>query len=132
ILATVYACSQVSFASNEELAIALTVETTEVELGKAFPLTVVRTWGKTLTPSAFDERSLAPLVTKLESTSLVENDSRAEETRRYLAYAFTPDSLVVSALAFRATKFGDLDPDAYTATSAPLRLRLRTVLDPKS
>ncbi len=131
ILAMVYACSQVSFASNEDLAISVTTETSEVDFGKAFALTVVRTWGKNLDPSGFPERSLTPLVTRLESTTLREHSTHWEETRRYLAYAFSPDEMVLPSISFEAT-YGILHDYATTAVSQPLHLRVRAALDPKS
>jgi len=67
----------------------LSAGTAEVELGKGFPLTVVRTWRRGQTPAVWDDEALAPLEVRLLETTRREDDRRVEETRRYRGYAFS-------------------------------------------
>ena len=114
----------------DQLGLSITAGTSDVELGKAFPLTVVRNWMTCLTPQAFDERSLAPLVARLESSSIQTTDDWTDETRHYAAYAFTPDSVTVAAVSFEARS--NDSRLVRPKKSEPLHLRVRSQLDPKS
>ncbi|MHC4732804.1 MAG: hypothetical protein ACYS6Z_19730 [Planctomycetota bacterium] len=67
----------------------ITAGAPEVELGKAFPLTVVRTWSRGQVPAAWNDEALAPLEVRLVETSRREDERRVEETRRYQGYAFS-------------------------------------------
>jgi len=86
----------------------ITAATGEIELGKAFPLTVVRTWSKDEAQKWSDE-ALAPLEARLQETSRREDRRRVEETRRYHAYAF-----------------------GLADVSEPVTLDVKRALDPKS
>jgi len=68
----------------------VTAAVDEVELGRAFPLTVVRA-GRAL--PEWDDAALAPLHVRLRESSRREQGGLVEETRRYDAYAFTLDDL---------------------------------------
>ncbi len=81
------------------LLVTQTVEITtpdpHVELGKAFPLTVVRTWTESGGAHEWRDELLAPLVVRLVDTSLCNEAGRIEETRRYDAYAFARGEITV-------------------------------------
>ena len=85
----------------------VTAGRTEVELGRAFPLTVVRAWNRQREEPGWSDRLLEPLVVRLLETTQRRDETVVEETRRYRAYAFS---------------LGDL--------SAPVELRVRRALDP--
>jgi hypothetical protein len=113
-----------------DLDLRVIAEAEEVVLGKAFPLTVVRVWSKGLEPVEFDEAVLAPLEVRLESTSRREDDRRIEETRRYLAWAFTPGTLRISGPTLRARPHGE-GPEREVAAGR-LTVRVRGELDPEA
>jgi hypothetical protein len=97
-------------------------------VGRSFPLTVVRVHDARLVPEAFDERSLSPLVVRLEARSRREDGTRVEETRRYRAYAFEPGETVVPAPELRARpRAGGAE---RSVRGEPLRLRVEATLDP--
>ena len=100
--------------------------TAEVELGKAFPLTVVRTWRRGRTPAAWDDEALAPLAVRLLETTHRENDRRVEETRRYRGYAFSLTDVRVPGLELRVKRA--LDP----ATPGPAELPGEPLPEPSS
>jgi hypothetical protein len=102
----------------------------EVELGKAFPLTVVRAWSKDLTPEAWSDDLLAPVTVRLVGTSRREDERHVEETRRYAGYAFALDEVTVPAPTLRASPRAG-DPSAVRSVSGDrLVLRVRRALDP--
>ncbi|MHC4973711.1 MAG: hypothetical protein ACYTG3_15405 [Planctomycetota bacterium] len=88
----------------------------EVELGKAFPLTVVRTWSRGQAPAAWNDEALAPIEVRLLEATRREDDRRVEETRRYLGYAFSLTDVRVPGLELRVKRA--LDP----ATPGPAEL----------
>ena len=100
------ACSDTAPIADVRLRIAVAAK--EVELGKAFPLTVVRTWNKRQTQKWNDE-ALAPLKGRLLEISRREDGRRVEETRHYHAYAF-----------------------GLANVSEPITLDVKRALDPKS
>jgi hypothetical protein len=79
----------------EYLQIRVEVEASEVVLGTAFPLEVVRIWQQDLEPDPFDGEALAPLVLRHVETVRRENERQVEERTRFRAYAFTPGTLIV-------------------------------------
>ena len=82
------ACQEVQAPIPEtDLLVRVEVGAREVELGKAFPVTVTRVWEKDLEPSEWDDASLSPLVVRLEERTLREDDVRVEETLRTLEVA---------------------------------------------
>ncbi len=90
-------CGDRSPIPAEYLMIRFETPTPAITLGEGFPVTVRRIWSKDLRPSDFTDRDLEPLRVRLLDTTRRENDTHVEETRGYLAYAFTPGELTVSA-----------------------------------
>jgi len=112
----------------EDLLLRITLGHEEVGLGRAFPITVLRVWSKELLPGAWNDRTLAPLALRLERIERREDDSRIEERRHYVGYAFSLADLSIAAPKFVARpKAGG--PDRITAAT-PLSLRVRPELDP--
>lgn len=89
----------------------------EVELGRAFPLTVVRTWSRAQAPAAWNDEALAPLEVRLLEVARREDDRRVEETRRYLGYAFTLTDVSLPGLELRVRR--SLDPEAPGPAELP-------------
>ena len=113
-----------------DLLLRVTAGSEEVETGKAFPLTVVRVWSKQFEPQAWDDRTLAPLVVRLESENLREDDARVEETRVYRGYAMSRSDVVVRSPSFTAQpKSGGA---ARTVKAEGLRFRVKSSLDAKA
>jgi hypothetical protein len=125
---TVAAAVPVSAAMEPEIALQVTPSSIEVEFGKGFPVTVVRSWSRDLVPEEWPEDALAPLVAQLVETKRNERDGRVEETRRYRCYAFSVGDVTVPAPVFRATHRGDDTPRAAFGESFSLRVRM--ALDP--
>lgn len=98
--------------------------------GRAFPLSVVRTWRADLTPEAFEERSLAPLVLVLSGVSRREDRGRVEETRRYDAYAFAREDVRVPQVVLRASPPDGGPP--LKATSQRFRLRVEPSVEARA
>src|SRR5262245_56929140 len=88
---------------DQDIAVGVLPGATEVDFGKAFPLTVVRVWRKDLVPREWTEQAFAPLAVQLEDSTRREDEHRIEETRRYRARAFTLGDVTVPALTLRAT-----------------------------
>ena len=103
ILALAAACGDGTPISDVPLQVTAGVE--EVALGRAFPLTVVRTWSKGSEPADWSDETLVVLPTE---TTRREDGTRVEETRRYDAYAFSLDDL-----------------------TTPVELRVKRALDPR-
>lgn len=85
----------------------VTAGVSEVELGRPFPLTVVRVWRKARAQAAWSDDALAPLAVQPEGTARREDERFIEETRRFTARAFTFGKLPVDV-----TVKPTLDPDA--------------------
>ncbi len=111
-----------------DLLVRVEVGAREVELGKAFPVTVTRIWEKDLEPSEWDDASLSPLVVRLEEQSRREDEARIEETWRYRGYAFTLDDVRIPPVVLLARPL-DGGQGRIVKTDA-LRLRVRPALDP--
>ncbi len=111
---------------DEELLLRIDVPSTDVELGKAFPLTVTRVWNKDLMPEDWSEEILAPLVVRLEEIDRREDERHVEETRRYQAYAFVREELTVPEHLFRARPRDG--GEARTCSSKALQLRVKPAL----
>ena len=112
-----------------DLFLSVTPGAFEVELGKPFPLTVVRVWRKDLDPAAWSDKALAPLAVKLEEEIRRDDTARVEETRRYLAHAFSLDDIVVRGLKLVAQP---RDGGAERKVSATgFRIRVKPALDPE-
>ncbi|MCE9634657.1 MAG: hypothetical protein K8T90_03040 [Planctomycetes bacterium] len=130
------ACDESPPIAAEDLHLRITAGATEVELGRGFPLTVVRVWSRDLAPSDWEDRALAPLSVRLLNVSRRENDRRVEETRTYAAYAFALGDVTLPPRAISATPAPDRRSGAAetirTAASAPLHLRVGPTLDPSA
>lgn len=123
-------CDRGPAIEDASLLVRLSTPSREVELGRGFPLTVVRVVDRDLVATAFDERSLAPLVTRLVSTSERTDDRRVEETRRYLAHAFSLGGVTIPGPAITAVPRAG--GTARTTKAEPLQLDVRRALDPKA
>ncbi len=124
------ACDRPAPIPDVDLALRVSTSTRETELGKAFPLEIVRVWSKRLDPEAFDEAVLSPLVVRLETTDRRENATHVEEIRRYRAYAFAAKDVVVPAASFHAAPKGG--GEARVAKSEPLHLHVLPAIDPRT
>jgi hypothetical protein len=93
---------------SEQPLLEVTAGVAEIELGKAFPLTVVRAWERDRSPPEWNEEALAPLVVRPVETTRREGSGLIEETRRYRAYAFGPGE-ISEPVELRVK--GTLDPD---------------------
>ena len=115
---------------DTDLWITVTAETTDVEVGEAIPLTIVRGWAKHLEPAPWDDAALAPLVVRPESVEKKEIDGRTAEILRYRAYAFTLKDVALPPLAFVARPRDGGAPRVVRAE--PMYFRVRRTLDPKA
>jgi hypothetical protein len=111
-----------------DLLLRVTPGAEEVELGRGFPLTVVRVWKKDLAPAEWNDRALRPLAARLLGVSRREDKERVEETRRYRCHAFTLDDVRIAAVKLVARP-RDGGPEVV-AVDGPLRVRVRRALDP--
>lgn len=111
---------------KEELSIRVVTPTKEVEFGKAFPLTITRTWGRDWIPGVWNDPSVENLQLKLEKQSQRENGDQIEEIREFAAYAFGMNELVIPSIIFEAHRGeGSLEKEAK---SEELRLTIRSTL----
>ena len=112
---------------DQDLLLRVTAGATEVDFGKAFPLTVVRVWSKELVPEHWSDEALLPLMVRLVDATHREDDRRVEETRRYEGYAFSLEDITVPATSFRARpRDGGSD---LVVTGEELNLRVRSSLN---
>jgi len=128
-LAALGACREAPPLPSAELQIRLETPAAEVELGRAFPLAVVRLWSQKYIPADFSEQLLQPLAVSLEGIERREERGRVEETRRYRAFAFTLEEVVLEGLVLQAYP-RDGGPPAEALSNA-LRLPVRPALDPQ-
>ena len=123
----------VSPIADEDLLLRVTAGVGSVEIGKAFPITVVRVWAKDCEPEEWRDEALAPLTVRLVATARREDERHVEETRHYEARAFALDEVRVPAPTFRAVRRGAADPSAArVVTAEPIVLRVRPALDPRA
>ena len=122
------ACGQeVRIAGTRDLSLRVTPSTRDVQSGAPFPLTIVRTWKKSLVPKDVDAARFAPLVLTLESSTRREDKVRVEETLRYRAYAFARSDVVVPAQRLAAAP---AEGGVERVVSAPaFRLRVSPAVD---
>lgn len=101
-----------------------------VEFGRAFPLTVVRSWSEDLVPEAWSDRQLAPLVVKPAGTEQRRRGGRVVETRRFDAYAFVSGPLRLERVALRARPLvGGGGPESErSAVAGLLELEVRPAI----
>jgi hypothetical protein len=124
------ACADGPPIPEEDLLLRVETDVADVQLGQAFPLTVVRVWSKDLEPQEWSDEALAPLVVRLEGATRREDDERFEETRRYRGYAFALGEISVPAPSFAAHPRGG--GAERVATAEPLQLGVRGALDPEA
>lgn len=129
-LALLAGCGTGAPIPETDLLLSVAPGASEVELGKAFPLTVVRVWQKDLVPDEWSEKALAPLAVKLEEETRRDDKTRVEETRRYSAHAFSLKDVVIRSLKFVARP-KDGGPERKVSASG-FRIRVKRALDPEN
>jgi len=111
-----------------EIALHLAAGTEQVELGKAFTLTVVRLWSRDLKPETWRDEQLAPLVARPVDVTRREVDGCVEEVRRFRCFAFSLDEVTVPAPVIRARpRTGGPE---RVARGRGFRLQVSRLLDP--
>lgn len=130
LLLLLAACGASPAIPARDLSLVVRTDAEAVELGRAFPLRVVRIWHRSLEPEPWDDALLAPLDLVPESVERTEDAERVMETRRFRAYAFTRGDVVVRAPAFRARAADG--GDVRIARADTLRLRVQPLLDPQA
>jgi hypothetical protein len=95
-----------------------------IELGRPFPLTVVRTWKRGGSAPDWSDERLAPLTVVLRATSRRDVEGAIEETRRYDAWAFERGEVVVAPPDGSALRLevGSALPEAERARPGPPEL----------
>lgn len=121
-------CGETAGIEAAELAVEVTLGATEIETGRGFPVTVVRTWAASLEPSPWDDGSLSPLVLRDMQQSRRDDGRTVQETLRFRAHAFTLEDVTLSPIAFVGRPRDGSAP--RIATSGAMRLRVRPTLDP--
>jgi len=111
--------------NSTERDIALEIECgqTELEFGKALPLTITRTWSKALVPEALDLAAWTPLVLTEVTASRREDATHVEETARYRCQAFTHELPALPPLVFRARTRDGTEIRVVRAPAPALRIR---------
>lgn len=115
---------------DKDIQVRITAGADEVELGKAFPLTVVRTWSRELLPDEWSDGQLSPLVVRLKETMRREDDRHVEETRLYECYAFSLEDVTIPAPLFKARPKDD--GPARVVSGKEVTLRVKRLLNPES
>ncbi len=91
-----------------DLSVRLEVESTTVEFGKAFTITVIRSFPEGFSPDEFLEESLFPLLLQSGSLTRGRNEGRIEETLEFQCYAFSLEDISVVP-RFRGKTAGSAD-----------------------
>jgi hypothetical protein len=112
----------------EDLMVSVRLGTDVAHPGLGFPLTVVRVWSRKLEPSPWDDGLLSPLVLRRARVTRREDAGYVEETRRFLAYAFTLKDVTIPPVPFVGRPLAGGAPRIVSAD--PLRLHVVPVLDP--
>ena len=121
------ACGQ-SEIRSVDMSLELRSAVSEVPIGTAFDLDVVRVWAKSMVPGEWNPGELAPLRVRLVDSKRIENDTHFQETHTYRAYAFTPGEIEIPAPKFRAIpRRGGLE---RTVAGNTLTLRVKGSIDP--
>ena len=113
---------------DEEILFLVETEAVKVEMGRAFPLTVTRVWSRDLEPELWSDTLLAPISLHLIDRRRREEGDRIQEVRRYRAYLFSRQDLVLKGLSFKAFPKGG--GAAREAVAADIRLTVVPALDP--
>lgn len=80
-------------AADTVVRISVTVPEGPVTPGKAFPVTVVRSWPAGWTPRPFSEDDLLPLVARTLDVTVASDGGREREERRLLAWLFARETV---------------------------------------
>lgn len=123
-------CDERAPIGDAELAVRVTAGTDVVDLGRSFPVTVVRTWRSGLEPEPWRDELLAPIAVRLESEERRDDGRHVEETRRYRGYAFVAGEMSVTAPTVVARAGPGEAP--VSASGEPIVLRVRPELDPSA
>jgi len=124
------ACDAGTPIPETDLLLRITPGAFEVEPGEPFPLTVTRVWKKDLEPGEWSDKTLAPLALKLVEETRRDDGTRIEETRRYVAHAFSLKDIVVRGTKLVATQKDRGAERKVVATG--FRIRVNPVLDPEN
>lgn len=123
-------CGEVQPMPEVDLLVRVAAGKTRVHPGEGVALTVTRVWRTDHEPSPWDDAVLEPLVLRAAHVSRRAGGGRIEETRRYRAYVFGLEDVVVPEVVFASRPKGG--GALSLARSAPLALRVSPVLDPKA
>jgi hypothetical protein len=116
--------------ADQDLEVHVTVDSEEVELGKAFSLTVTLSWSKALSPKTWNEHQLSPLTYRLIETERQERDGRIEEIRRYQCHAFSLEDITLPAPVFKGSP--SKGGPERVARGEALTIRVKRMLDPEA
>lgn len=99
----------------------------EADLGHGFPLTVIRTWERDVDVAAWDDAALAPLAARAVGVSVRSDGRVTQETRTFVAYAFTAGDVTVPPLRLEVTpRDGSA---AQVRVGDAVHVRVRATLD---
>jgi hypothetical protein len=105
----------------------VTADAGEVECGRAFGVTVVRTWREDLVPDEWSDRALAPLEARLLDVRRRDDGAHVEETRRFECRAFALEDVAISRPSFSARPRGGGAP--IVATAGDVRVHVKPAVD---
>ena len=129
LLALLAGCGPKPPIPKTDLLLDITPGTLEVQPGEPFPLTVTRVWQKDLVPSEWSDKALAPLAVRLEEETRRDDGARIEETRRYVAHAFSLKDVLIRGVKLVALP-KDGGPERKVSATG-FRIRVRPALDPE-
>jgi hypothetical protein len=112
----------------EDLLLRVVCDADAVDLGRPFPVTVVRAWRDDVDPDPWDDAALRPLVLRPVATARRTGGGKVEETRTFDAFALTPDAVTVAPPEFSATARSG--GERRTVRAEGFALRVRRALDP--
>jgi hypothetical protein len=121
-------CSRALPIPDRDLALSVTA-VEETPLGRAFDLTVERSWNALLTPEPWRDELLAPLRVVPLAVDRRDDGVHVAERRRFRAYAFVAGRLTLPPIALHAT---DAHGRVRSIASAPLSIEVRTAAPPGS
>jgi hypothetical protein len=130
LLALAAGCGAAPGPSLRDLEIRIEAGRGEVDLGKGFPLAVVRTFDRDLVPAPWSDAALAPLVVRPLSVTTTDSAGRIEERREFLAFAFQLEEVRIPPPRLEATPKGGGPPRSVAGRG--LALKVRPALDPRN
>lgn len=130
VLGSVPACGDGAVGALPDGACAVRVDcdATIVELGRPFPVSVVRVWPADHAPEPWDDAALRPLVLRPVSTADRRDGDRVAELRKFDAFAFGLEDVTVASPAFTATSRAGAEVRAVAP--AGISVRVQRALDP--